>query len=222
MWLNARISARQNLDGTGPEIASFDSMTPLQALMVNGPYNPGQLVIVRELMAGNGGFDTTFFRDVAANYTVTTDPATGVTTVTHNAGNPAAGGLGNLSDGTDRLTHIERLQFADQSVVLVPGLNNEPVGLLTVSDTTPDRGRDGYGVGGRHHRCRTTSVRPIRPGRSPAPSASSGRLKRDPARVCARTSWPGTGSGWKPRSSRALRCHAPAACRPGHSSNGRL
>ena len=31
-------------------------------------------------------------------------------------------------DGTDRLTHIERLQFADQSIVLVPGLNNEPVG----------------------------------------------------------------------------------------------
>src|SRR4029450_11836956 len=37
-------------------------------------------------------------------------------------------------DGSDRLTHIERLQFADQSVVLVPGLNNEPVGLLTIRD----------------------------------------------------------------------------------------
>src|SRR5262249_16357574 len=39
MWLNARISVRQNFDGTGPEIASFDSMKPLQALMVNGTYN---------------------------------------------------------------------------------------------------------------------------------------------------------------------------------------
>src|SRR5262249_14913248 len=37
-------------------------------------------------------------------------------------------------DGTDRLTHIERLQFADQSVVLVPGLNNEPVGQLAILD----------------------------------------------------------------------------------------
>src|SRR5262249_55823469 len=72
MWLNARISVRQNLDGTGPEIASFDSMKPLQALMVNGTYNPGQLVIVRELMPGHPGFDTAFFRDVAANYSIVT------------------------------------------------------------------------------------------------------------------------------------------------------
>ena len=44
-------------------------------------------------------------------------------------------------DGTDRLTHIERLQFADQSIVLVPGLNNEPVGQLAILDGvtgTPD------------------------------------------------------------------------------------
>ena len=44
-------------------------------------------------------------------------------------------------DGSDRLTHIERLQFADQSFVLVPGLNEEPVGLLTILDAatnTPD------------------------------------------------------------------------------------
>src|SRR5499426_2104608 len=148
MWLNARISVRQNLDGTGPEIASFDSMKPLQALMVNGTYNPGQLVIVRELMPGTGGFDTAFFRDVAANYSITTDAATGITTVTHLVAggapvNPAdlpGGGLGNLFDGTDRLTHFERLQFADQSIVLTPGLNNEPVGLLTLSDTTPTVG----------------------------------------------------------------------------------
>ena len=44
-------------------------------------------------------------------------------------------------DGTDRLTHIERLQFADQTLVLAPGLNNEPVGLLAISDTTPTEGQ---------------------------------------------------------------------------------
>jgi Ca2+-binding RTX toxin-like protein len=144
MWLNARISVRQNLDGTGPEIASFDSMKPLQALMVDGTYNPGQLVIVRELMPGTGGFDTAFFRDNLANYTVVTDAATGITTVTHNAGNPGAGGvfgLRSVSDGTDRLTHIERLQFGDQSIVLTPGLNNEPVGLLTISTSSPTVGQ---------------------------------------------------------------------------------
>src|SRR5262245_18966592 len=149
LWLNARISVRQNLDGTGPEIASFDSMKPLQALMVTGTYNPGQLVIQRELVLGNPGFDTAVFRDVAANYSITTDPVTGVTTVRH----LAAGGLGapppepgdipegfgakNLFDGTDRLTHIERLQFSDRAIVLAPGLNNEPVGVLTLDNTTP-------------------------------------------------------------------------------------
>src|SRR5262249_51247887 len=57
MWLNARISVRQNIDGTGLEIDSFNSMKgiglhdpkkTLEAFMVDGTYNPGQLVIVRE------------------------------------------------------------------------------------------------------------------------------------------------------------------------------
>jgi Ca2+-binding RTX toxin-like protein len=46
-WLNVRISVRANHDGTGPEIATFDSMEPMVPLMLNGTYNPGQLVIVR-------------------------------------------------------------------------------------------------------------------------------------------------------------------------------
>src|SRR5262249_24108277 len=32
------------------------------------------------------------------------------------------------------LTHIERLQFNDASIVLVPGLNQEPIGELTIVD----------------------------------------------------------------------------------------
>ena len=48
-WLNVRISVRANVDGTGPEIASFDSMTPMIPLMLDGTYNPGQLVAVREI-----------------------------------------------------------------------------------------------------------------------------------------------------------------------------
>src|SRR5262245_20591138 len=140
-WLNARISVRQNLDGTGPEIASFDSMKPLQALMVNGTYNPGQLVIVRELMPGHAGFDTAYFRDVAADYSITTDPVTGVTTVRHLVAggvvpeplDPIEGmGPKNIFDATDRLTHIERLQFSDTFVDLVPNLDAHAVGLLTI------------------------------------------------------------------------------------------
>ena len=41
-------------------------------------------------------------------------------------------------DGTDRLTNVERLQFSDQAVVLVPGVNNEPVGELTVIGTVAE------------------------------------------------------------------------------------
>src|SRR5262249_16103233 len=134
MWLNARISVRQNLDGTGPEIASFNSMAPLEKFMVDGTYNPSQLVIVRELMPGSPGFDTAFFRDVRTNYNIAVNGITvplgnpitagpnDVVTVQHlvaggtvpEAGDPPEGaGRKNIFDATDRLTHIERLQFSD-------------------------------------------------------------------------------------------------------------
>jgi len=130
-WLNVRISVRQNLDGTGPEIASFDHMTDMVPFMVNGTYNPGQLVIQREILPSSGfNFDTAWFSGPEGNYTVTIN-ADGSVTVTDTVG----------TDGTDRLTGIERLQFADLAVVLAPGLNNEPVGSLTVSDTTPRVGQ---------------------------------------------------------------------------------
>lgn len=129
-WLNVRISVRANADGTGPEIDTFDSMVPLVPLMLNGTYSAGQLRIVREILPGNAGFDTAVFSDVLANYDITT--VEGVTTVTHLV---VTGGL--VPDGTDRLTNIERLQFADQAVVLVAGKNAEPAGLLAIDDTTP-------------------------------------------------------------------------------------
>nr|WP_244448768.1 peroxidase family protein [Bosea sp. LC85] len=124
-WLNVRISVRANIDGTGPEIASFDSMEPMVPLMLNGTYNPGQLVIVREILDGdaaNADFDTAKFSGVLANYTITTN-ADGSVTVTDNVG----------TDGTDTLRNIERLQFADQSIVL-GGANSAPVGQPAIVD----------------------------------------------------------------------------------------
>jgi Ca2+-binding RTX toxin-like protein len=138
-WLNVRISVRANVDGTGPEIASFDSMQPLVPFMRDGIYNPGQLVAVREILPGHGGFDTANYAGPRADYTVTVnnggtplDFSDDIVTVTDNV---------VARDGSDRLTHIERLQFSDQAVVLVPGLNAEPVGQLAVLDAvsgTPD------------------------------------------------------------------------------------
>jgi Ca2+-binding RTX toxin-like protein len=122
-WLNVRISVRQNIDGTGPQIATFDSMRDLMPLMLAGTYNPGQLVAIREVLTGAAGYDTAVFSDIRANYTVTT--TAGVTTVVHNNA-----GL----DGTDRLTNVERLQFADQVQLLTATTNVGPSGLLAILD----------------------------------------------------------------------------------------
>ncbi|AYC33300.1 heme peroxidase [Pseudomonas cavernae] len=141
-WLNVRISVRANADGTGAEIRSANSMTELQADIFAGTINPGQLVIVREILAGNGGFnfDTAVFSDVRANYVISLPDANGVITVTHQF----LDGDGNLvlgADGTDRLTNIERLQFNDLSEVLVGGLNAEPLGTVRIDDPTPAVGQ---------------------------------------------------------------------------------
>jgi Ca2+-binding RTX toxin-like protein len=142
MWLNVRISVRENNDGSGAEIASFDSMVPLVPFMLDGTYNPGQLVIQREILDGSGGFnfDTASYAGNRANYTVATaaDGSLIVTDVVNGVGGGIGGGGGGglISGGSDRLTNIERLRFADQTIVLVAGLNAEPEGLLQILDTT--------------------------------------------------------------------------------------
>ena len=136
-WLNVRISVRAGVDAnglpTGDEIASFDSMVPMIPFMLNGTYNPGQLQIVREILPGSGGFnfDTAQFTGLLSDYTILeTAPGSGNYLVIDNVG----------TDGTDRLSGIERLQFNDQSVVLVDGLNAEAVGLASINDFTPEVG----------------------------------------------------------------------------------
>jgi Ca2+-binding RTX toxin-like protein len=135
-WLNVRISVHQNADGTGPEIATFDSMQDMVPLMLNGTYNAGQLVAVREILQASGpDFDTAKFLGPLDNYTFLVD---GIAT---DAADLAGVGLGHVvtvvdgvgDDGTDRVMNVERLQFSDQSIVL-GGLNNEPVGSLQLID----------------------------------------------------------------------------------------
>ncbi len=146
-WLNVRISVRENNDGTGDEIATFDNAADLVGRMVTGEFNPGQLVIVREILnstnltadpANGPDFDTATFRGNRADYTVVVDDngtaldfSDDVITVTDNV----AG-----RDGVDTLMNIERLRFTDQSIVL-SGLNNAPEGVLEILDDetlTPD------------------------------------------------------------------------------------
>jgi len=133
-WLNVRISVRQNADGTGEEIASYDTMTDLelQERVFNGSYNPGQLTIAREiLMADSSDFDTAVFSDVFANYEVTF-VADDVWQVAH----VVDGETG--SDGIDVVRNIERLQFSDGAAFIAEqGFNFDPQGQLTISDETP-------------------------------------------------------------------------------------
>ncbi len=141
--LNVRISVR---NAANQEIATANGMTgvltgksgifagtpdtlTLQSAVFAGMVNAGNLQIVREILNPDAAreFDTAVFSGLRANYTVT-ELANGITTVTDNVG----------TDGTDRLTNIERLQFADQSMVLTntPVITNSgPTGLLTITGT---------------------------------------------------------------------------------------
>lgn len=124
-WLNVRISLRANSDGTGAEIFSATSMTQLMTQMFNGIYNPGQLVVVREILTADGSddVDTAVFTDDRANYDITFN-VDGTITVAHVGGTQA--------DGVDTLRNIERLQFADNLFVL---------GTPVINDLTPTEGQ---------------------------------------------------------------------------------
>src|SRR3546814_11809319 len=59
--------------GIGAEIATADSMSQLVTRMFNRTFNPGQLVIVREILADTtaGDTDIAVFSDLRANYDIT-------------------------------------------------------------------------------------------------------------------------------------------------------
>uniref|UniRef100_A5W572 Animal heme peroxidase n=3 Tax=Gammaproteobacteria TaxID=1236 RepID=A5W572_PSEP1 len=126
-WLNVRISVRANPDGTGPEIASFNSMEPMVPFMLNGTYKPGQLVIVREILSGTDDYDTAVYSGVSTDYSVVVD-GNSVTVTDLVAGR----------DGVDHLTGIERLQFSDSSQASGVGtaVNAGPTGHLAILDAT--------------------------------------------------------------------------------------
>ena len=116
---------------------------------------------------GNGGgnlnaanVDTAVFNDIMANYRIAEfgPDNQGFLTIQHAPGGVvgvAPPGLGGVDDGTDRIRHIERLQFADATVaidafgtqlsittsfnhnVATAGYDTVPNGLPTIGETTP-------------------------------------------------------------------------------------
>ncbi|PPK40706.1 heme peroxidase [Pseudomonas laurylsulfatiphila] len=150
-WLNVRISVRANADGTGAEIATFDSMAPMVQAMLNGTYNPGQLVIVREILTGTDNFDTAVYSGNASEYSVTLDGNAVIVT------DLVAG-----RDGVDRLTGVERLQFADQAQASGVGtaVNSGPVGRLAILDNATGA-REDTPVAGQLLRVSDQSIRDL-------------------------------------------------------------
>jgi Ca2+-binding RTX toxin-like protein len=119
-WLNVRVSVRNRLDPT-QELFSVDSVAELKTRMLSGEINPGQLVIVREILStATDDVDTAVYSGLRANYDVTRNDD-GTWTVAHLRGTAA--------DGTDRIRNIETLQFSDRAM----NLTGEPA----ISDTTP-------------------------------------------------------------------------------------
>ncbi len=138
-WLNVRIEVTGTIDPATGLPYTFDSMEPMISHMLSGEWNPGQLQIVREILSADGpDFDTAAFSSALADYTFTVD---GIATAAADLANVGEGHIITVTDnvgtdGVDTVRNIERLQFSDQSLVLA-GLNNAPVGLLTISDPTP-------------------------------------------------------------------------------------
>ncbi len=107
------------------------------------------------LQTGNinpGNVDTAVYVDNIANYVIAAagPDAEGFLTIQHLVGRPGA--VGAVDDGTDRIRHIERLQFADTTVaidanglVLDPTVNDPhydavPVGRPVITETAAGPG----------------------------------------------------------------------------------
>ena len=121
-YLNVRLSVRTDPNNPATEIGSATSMNApyqrniagelvgptLQQAVFTGAVDPGNIIIVREILTSAEGTDTAVFSDFESNYTITTTGGDGtvgspgsVTTVQHNNG----------EDGTDTLHNIELLVF---------------------------------------------------------------------------------------------------------------
>src|SRR5262249_44832539 len=96
-----------------------------------------------DMLDGGGGTNTALFRGSYNQYSIVLNSATGVATVTDNV----AG-----RDGVETLTHIQNLQFTDQTVAIgnpsswpqaLPSAVLTPVGQATPSWTLSGSGGQG-------------------------------------------------------------------------------
>ncbi|WP_198374401.1 peroxidase family protein [Neoroseomonas rubea] len=174
-WLDVQIKV--DLPGTENDLF-VDSLTQIQAALLSGAINPGQLSIVRSIQYAlpftldpTRAIDTAVYTGNRADYDFSIN-ADGSWTVAHTRG--------TQTDGTDRLLHIERLQFAD-------GAWAPPNATLTLSDLTPTATRmltatlvepDGFQGG-----VAPTIVWEIRNGNGPWTQVATGETFTPPANI---------------------------------------
>jgi len=115
-YLNVRIRV-MNAAGTA-ELKSVNTIAGVQAEVLAGTINPGQLRMVREILtpANGASLDTAVFSGARNEYTITGSGAS--VTVAHTGGT----GL----DGTDTVRNVERLRFSDQTVSTTPPATTVP------------------------------------------------------------------------------------------------
>jgi Ca2+-binding RTX toxin-like protein len=128
-WLDVELEAPDGEGGT----RRVDEMADLQADVFAGRLNPTDIRIVREIKTvaepGPQDVDTAEYSGNLEDYDL--EPgAGGKLTVVH--------ARGTLIDGTDTLTNVERLKFADQTIEVVDVPSNTPAtGTVGISDPTP-------------------------------------------------------------------------------------
>ena len=124
-WLNVRLSVRTDVNNPATETRTVNTLKDLQADIMAGKVDPGNVAIVREIVTDAGAtddVDTANYSGAMSEYTIDTAPD-GVTTVAHTGGTGA--------DGTDRITNVEKLKFTDTELEL-----NDTT-IPTVSGRTP-------------------------------------------------------------------------------------
>ena len=123
-WLDVRLQAGGS---------TYTSLGQLQNAVFDGTINPGDIEILRQVVVPTGQesvTDTAVFSGNRSEYTFPDGLNRTSMRVVHTGGTQA--------DGTDTLRNIERLQFADQIVEILPDGENSPgTGTITINDTTP-------------------------------------------------------------------------------------
>jgi Ca2+-binding RTX toxin-like protein len=126
-WLNVRLSVRTDPNNPATQTQTANSMTALQAQVFAGTISPSNIRIVREVITPAAGtaIDTAVFSGPRADYDITPNFNSTLMTVTHARGTQA--------DGIDTVRNVERLQFADTTISILPTAAVAPATLTFAS-----------------------------------------------------------------------------------------